>query len=214
MIRYDPTKSDHKVYEVENSESDSSSDSSEEEQIDDEKNESGNEDLVEEPEIKGDVKTFFQVEPNLKELFSSNDVFKFKFTDEIEENEENDEKEKENDNSDKKQINKNQFLRDIGLDKFNKSNYSSSETESEDEENKFVNREKNVSKIIEKKNENHSFLPNFNQDEQLINALSFFCRPDDFDLENVRKEWLIKRDTLIKVNLNEIKKIKNKMNLF
>lgn len=202
MVRYDPTKSNHKVYEVENSESDSSSDSSEEEKIDEseknesEKNESENDDSVQELEKKEEVKKFFQVEPNLKELFSSNDVFKFKFTNEIEENDEN---QNQFSNLNKNQIYKNQFLRDIGLEKFKKSSYSSSETESENEESNIVNREKNIVKIDGKKNENRSFLPNFDQDEHLKNALSFFCRPKDFDIENVRKEWLIKRDTLLKV---------------
>ena len=76
MIRYDPTKDEHKQFEITKEDSLSESD----EETDRLKSTSEQELKNATPKIEEDLSKFYEIEPNLKELFSSNDVFKFKFT--------------------------------------------------------------------------------------------------------------------------------------
>ncbi|CAF0713395.1 unnamed protein product [Brachionus calyciflorus] len=228
MVRYDPTKDTHKVFELKKSDSEdeeSSSDESieinhkEETDSDEDKQseqeiEENNEEEKKIEEPKDDEK-FFKIEPNLKELFASNDVFKFKFTDDNEDfDNEDDETELQEEYSFKNDRKKNNFMKELGFDRFQKSNYSSSETESEEEGEEEEDRKqveirpKHTTNSLESNiNENKSFLPNFEQDSHLKDALSYFCRPKDIDLENLRKDWLTTRETLVK----ECKKKHKKM---
>ncbi|RNA35503.1 nucleolar 8-like isoform X1 [Brachionus plicatilis] len=231
IVRYDPTKPNHRVYEVKESESDHSSvESSEDERIDekndesesdderidendesesdDEKNdESESEAKLEGEKKKGDGEKFFQVEPNIKDLFSSNDVFKFKFTDE---NEFDADTEIYEDTVAKNEFKNNNFMKSFGFDKSKKSNYSSSETETEEDEDNLAHKKEILrvpTKIGKNLNEKKTFLPDFDQDTQLKDAINYFCRAKDFDLENARKEWLPKRDVLVKESKKKHKKM-------
>lgn len=203
MLGLDSKKSTHKVYDEKKSksESDRNSENSSEDENNEDDNKSTNQENLEEFEKNDNVEKFFRVEPNLKDLFSSNDVFKFKFTDENEVKSDNEESDYIVDKSD---FRNNPLLGEFGFEKLKRFHYSSSETEEDEEEdNNDVENEiyevKNE-KRVQNLNENKSFLPNFDTDSQLNDALKFFSRPKDFDIENIRKEWLVKREILVKVN--------------
>lgn len=202
MVRYDPTKDSHKMFELKKDDEDETEEdysSSDESIKKDDKEVKANAETNEKKEVVEDSSKYYKIEPNLKDLFSSNDVFKFKFTDENDKLEEEEYEEQEILKNEKQKS----FMKNF--DNFKKSKYSSSEGESGDEAESYqekqkistgFNRRLDTNRII---NEISSFLPQFDQDTQIKDALVYFCRPKDTDLDNLRKEWMEKREALVKV---------------
>lgn len=227
IVRYNPTRRDHKKFEIteerkEQEDNEKGSSSTDESQVeekskkkkknkkDDEKNE---EEASVPREIPEDKSKFFKIEPNLKDLFSSNDVFKFKFNndDEEEEIEDEDEDEEANLNQRPKSGLKTSMLFGSNL---KKSKYSSSSSEGEDYEEEEEEEEemdaefekkkpvlaKKTAILDEKINELKSFLPDFDNDKEVNDALKYFGGKESTDLDDFRKDWTANREKLVEVS--------------
>jgi hypothetical protein len=211
MIRYDPTKDEHKKFELAKEES-SESDNDDGEFTASKKTD---QELIRVPKIEEDLSKFYEIEPNLKELFSSNDVFKFKFT--------NDDKDdSENEYLNNEEIEPMKKLKDFSSFEVNRkqknAKYSSSEDEANDDddidddddvENEYEEDEELVQKKSKESHEKNlkkfenlklvevpkTFLPDFVNNKEIKEGLAFFKK-----VEHSREDWLKKREFLVKVN--------------
>lgn len=224
IVRYNPTRRDHKKFEIteerkkeeENEKGSSSSDESEVEVKSTKKKKKNKKDEEETSvprEIPEDKSKFFKIEPNLKDLFSSNDVFKFKFNndDDDEEIEEEEEDEDASLNQRPKSGLKTSMLFGSNL---KKSKYSSSSSEGEDYEEEEEEEEemdaefekrravlaKKTTSLDEKINELKSFLPDFDNDKEVNDALKYFGGKESSDLDDFRKDWAANREKLVEVS--------------
>lgn len=73
MVRYDPTKDEHKIFEL------LSDDEEYESEINKLKGAKSQEKTAEDPDKLVDKTQYTKIESNIKDLFQSNDVFKFSF---------------------------------------------------------------------------------------------------------------------------------------
>jgi len=216
MIRYDPTKDEHKKFEIAKGESSESEDDS---GVSASKKKTttattADQESTHVPKIEEDLSKFYEIEPNLKELFSSNDVFKFKFT-----NDDKDDSENEYLNNEFETEEPMKKLKDFSSFEVNKklksAKYSSSEDEADDndddiddddeyeEDEELVQKkskeshEKNVKKFENLKlvEVPKTFLPDFVNNKEIKEGLAFFKK-----VELTREDWLKKREFLVKVN--------------
>lgn len=122
-----------------------------------------------------------QIESNLKELFCSNDVFKFQFSN-------LDEKAAESLSSDDDddEVNSDQ-------DSLFESQLAAQKT------NEKIAEPKGLKAVASKPNSVvSSFLPDFNADDQIKDALVYFCSTRTE--EELREDWPAKRETLVQVS--------------
>jgi hypothetical protein len=213
MVRYDPTKDEHKVFEMNKSDGESGSDDEKEKSTKD-KNDQDN--SAKANKIEEDLTKFYEIEPNIKDLFSSNDVFKFKFT-----NEENDFDNDEDLNDEpveevKTKPKLNGFSQFENLKSSKYSSESSSDEEEDEEEDdedeeeelqdkngRIDSKREPTSKMASKINArpvefNKTFLPNFDENKDIKNAAAFFFKKPE--KEQTRTEWLSKREVLVNVS--------------
>jgi hypothetical protein len=244
IVRYDPSKNDHKMYELNDSSSDESSASSssapEYSSSDDDDDEGKGSVKKPKPEkavekkklsetnnqnkkIEEDLSKFYKIEPNLKELFSSNDVFKFKF-DNVEDKSEHDSNYfpvQPTTSLLASKSGKYSFLDEINFNNGRPSkkdkyfNSSESEAESSPSEDEDQDGEKkpeaqraatlprttNNGRTLDVSRANvvTSFLPDFENDKNLKDALDYFQRKESVD--QLKEEWVKSRELLVKVNI-------------
>lgn len=211
IVRYDPTKQDHKKFEI--NEEETSADVNVKVKVKSKKDESPLTKEKVEQRIVEDKSKFVQIEPNLKDLFSSSDVFKFKFAkDESDNDAESDRDDELNHNNNNNNTNKLETGLKRVAGSFKRSKYSSEEEETESDEDDFGDdidntdsNNRNLVNVRSKEtkervlvNEVKSFLPDFEHDKELKDALKYFCSKEE-SLEKFRKEWATKRETLVEV---------------
>lgn len=218
MVRYDPTKDEHKVFEMNKSDEESGSDGEKEKS---KKNKNDQDDSAKANKIEEDLTKFYEIEPNIKELFSSNDVFKFKFT-----NEENDFDNDEDLNDEpveevktKPKLNGFSQFENLKSSKYSSESSSDEEEEEEEEDDdeddeeelqdkngRIDSKREPTSKMASKKPAdnnrqvefNKTFLPNFEENKDIKNAAAFFFKKPE--KEQTRTEWLSKREVLVNVS--------------
>ena len=226
MVRYDPTKDEHKKFEIVKEDSSSDEDESpSNKKSKHEKEESAPTNQQAQTKIEEDLTKFYEIEPNIKDLFSSSDVFQFKFT-----SEEKDESE----NEDEQKAAPKQKLKDFNQFEMSqnskKAKYSSSEDDDDDEEEENeqeyydgeedeeeyddeakkddLNHKEAYQKKEFKKDEHAkktqvevatTFLPDFASNKDIKEGLAYFSK-----IEKSREEWLKKREVLVKVCLIRI----------
>ena len=207
MVRYDPTKEDHKMFEI-------LSEDEEEKILKPKVSEEKVEEKKSEEKPAPDPSQFTQVEANLKDLFCSKDIFKFKFDNFNEDlngkNEEEEESFAPKENKLQKKV----------MEKFKAPLKNAWSSESEDEEMDEVEDER-VEFMDDETNDNEqdedfddseheikngqeqrvasrkptTFLPDF--DSQIKESLRFFiCTKSP---EELRQEWRKKRESMVQV---------------
>jgi hypothetical protein len=237
IVRYDPSKEDHKMYEL-NNEKSSSSDDCDSASSSNEDDTTAKESIATttNKKVEEDSNKFFQIEPNLKDLFSSSDVFKFKFSNEIEENRQNlNETLEITDLATIKSGQKINFMDSISFSGNSKHQskrekyFNSSESELEDEEDqadeedeeeyeqeeemdmsenendrpKYTKIESKPASNNKKKPTNNqtqnrviSFLPDFDKDQVIREALDYFHNKQTS--EEIHDDWQKLREGLVK----------------
>ena len=204
MVRYDPTKDEHKIFEIAKEEA-----SSDEETASKSTKQST---ITPQAQVKieEDLSKFYEIEPNIKDLFSSNDVFKFKFA-----NDDKDESENEDLAEAATPIQKLKDFNPFEMGKSKKSKYALSSSEDEDDADDYEDedekeksnlekeppRYKDAHKIGSKMSDNFkslelptTFLPDFANNKDIKEGLAYF-----FKVEKSREEWSKKREILVKV---------------
>lgn len=228
MVRYDPTIEEHKKFEINKDKVESSSESSSESEMDhksddEEENDPVKNDIADvkddDTETKSDknedLSKFFHVEPNLKDLFESKDVFKFEFNNDDVDKDDDEEEIIEKSDIQIKPLRK-ALTSDINFGGgHNKSKYSSSsESESDEAEASDKEHDENDEKIkpkfqdfrpqrkLENVEESAGFFPDFENSKDIKEALVYFCRSKDLNLDEYREQWSKQRELLIKVFMN------------
>ncbi len=233
IVRYDPNKNDHKIYELNDNSSDDDEQSAESSSSAPESSSDEDEDSSKKPKsekkasekkpdtnqnkkIEEDLTKFYKIEPNLKELFSSNDVFKFKF-DNIEEKSEQESNyfPEPHPTSLLAKSGKYSFLDEINFNNrnskkdkhFNSSESEDESSQSEEEEKSEKKKEAPVQNQTRHINNSRTadsrsnvvttFLPDFENDKQLKDAIDYFKRKET--VEELKTEWMKSRELLVKV---------------
>jgi hypothetical protein len=166
--------------------------------------------------IEEDLTKFYKMEPNLKELFSSNDVFKFKFTNEEDHHEPESGFPTAQSSILATKSAKYSFLDDLNFNNGRPSKkdkyFNSSESESESSENEEDDEKKKEVTVVPRVSKPlgngrtldsrpgsvvTSFLPDFEQDKRLKEALEYFHRKENVD--QLKEEWVKSRESLVKV---------------
>lgn len=196
MVRYDPTKTEHKIFELL---SDNDEYESEMTKLKNKKTKSTDE--ADENKANIDLAQYTKIESNLKELFTSNDLFQFKF-DNIP-----DPKPVITEWDKPKKIVENKLQRHLNFN--NNSVGESSDSENDDPSHLDYLKKSDVPKktaqakpteVKPSKNSYQStgpkrFLPLFAEDKEIKDALSYFCCAKEND--ELRKEWSSSREKLV-----------------
>jgi hypothetical protein len=230
MIRYDPTYDEHKVYELNDKDSASEDDeiaNSKRTKISNKKGESDDVEVEGPSDVKiQDPSQYYQVDENLKDLFSSKDVFKFQFLSEQTEQELN-----ENDNIVEEQHESKQFsAKTLNiLEKFNRNKVmlssdddDESEVDEDDEDHEQDKNNKNMQQAnghanrkvqtVEAKDEKRNwrntqlngteagiFFPFKCESgkKQIKEALDFFHQRSKKSMDELREEWFKQRVLMV-----------------
>lgn len=200
MVRYDPTKTEHKVFELM---SDNEEFDSEIGKLKDKQKNADQADKENQPD-RVDMSQYTKIESNIKDLFQSKDVFQFKFDNIAEVVPNNSEWDKPT------KLLENKFQKHFN---FGHSKDSSSDEDSDDPDLPNYNKQTQKSKeILEAKPNgdsfkkrphsetnsniaNKDFLPNFDEDKEIKDALSYFCCVKELD--ELRKDWSSNRVKLV-----------------
>ena len=235
IIRFDPTKSDHKVYELNEtcsdegnggakSSSSSSSATESESETEAKKTTTTVPEKAKAKKVEEDPSKFYKIEPSLKELFSSKDIFQFKFISEQDKNEQDSAMHsfpnglavsakskwmEEINFSNRTQTKKDKYFNSSESETESEGEYHQEDSESERETSKGVNGKAskqlpkyahNIGRHLESKpNLVISFLPDFNTDKQVKDALEYFHRKETVD--ELKEEWIKSRESLVKVEV-------------
>lgn len=210
IVRFDPNKTDHKIYEINNDDApmkqrDSSDDSSASSSSDEESDKEAEQDSkVDEKVSQEDTSKFYQIEPNLKDLFSSSDVFKFKFaTPEVKVEDVPEKIERPAAKSKFNILDEISFGKSVKKDKrFDSSDEEDDEGSDESDREQAASKTPipKITRTVSSESRVVSFLPEFDQDKQISEALVyFFRRGSEESAENIKEEWLKSRELLVKV---------------
>jgi hypothetical protein len=164
MVRYDPTREEHKIFEIKNVPIESTILTK---KVEDEKmlsDDNDDQQEVEEKKVEEETSKFYEIRDDIKNLFCKNEVFKFKFTKSSDEEEEVEELEQKEISDDERNF-KNYSKIKRSLDYMNNTdnnNYESSLSSDDDnrrEPNEVLSRFKKIDNI----DQSTDFIPDINE---------------------------------------------------